>query len=65
MSFAPGNSANPNGRPRGSHNKRTAEIYYGLAERGDLDPADFMSSIVTNPDKPDELRVQAANMLMP
>ena len=65
MPFAPGNSANPNGRPRGSHNKRSAEIYYGLAERGDLDPADFLSSIVTNPNKPDELRIQAANMLMP
>jgi hypothetical protein len=65
MPFVPGNSANPSGRPRGSHNKRTAEIYYGLQERGDLDPADYLSSIVTNPTKPDELRMQAANMLMP
>jgi hypothetical protein len=53
------------GRPPGSRNKRDAEIWKRLEDRGDKDPADFLSSIVTNNEEPIELRVQAANMLMP
>src|SRR6516162_9912996 len=53
------------GRPVGSRNKRTEEIFARLEKRGDLDPADFLSSIVTNTKESSELRVQAANMLMP
>jgi hypothetical protein len=36
-----------------------------LENRGDLDPADLLSSIITNPQEPKELRIQAAGLLMP
>jgi hypothetical protein len=60
-----GHTNNPNGRPVGSRNRRTNEIFNRLEARGDLDPADHLSSIVTDPNKPAELRAQAANFLMP
>ena len=60
-----GHTNNPNGRPVGSRNRRTNEIFEKLEARGDLDPADHLSSIVTNPNHPVELRAQAANFLMP
>src|SRR5262245_27617779 len=53
------------GRPRGSRNKRNEEIFHRLEERGDKDPADFLSELVTNEQEPKELRLQAANFLMP
>jgi hypothetical protein len=59
-----GQSGNPNGRPKGSRNKRTEEIFNRLEARGDLDPADLLSSIVTNQQEPKELRIQAAGLLM-
>jgi hypothetical protein len=65
MPFQSGNCANPAGRPPGSRNKRDAEIWARLEARGDLDPADFLSSIATNPQETKELRVQAANFLLP
>jgi hypothetical protein len=61
MVFVP----NPAGRPVGSRNKRTEEIWNRLEARGDKDPADLLSSIVTNEQDPKELRDQPANMLMP
>ncbi len=60
-----GHTNNPNGRPVGSRNRRTNEIFNRLEARGDIDPADHLSSIVTNPSNPAELRAQAANFLMP
>ena len=65
MPFQPGVAANPNGRPVGSRDKRTEAIWGALEARGDLDPADHLSSIVTNPNNSAELRAQAANFLMP
>src|SRR6516162_8518251 len=62
--FQPGNKESP-GRPVGSRNKRTAEIFHRLETRGDIDPADLLSSIVTNPQEQQELRIQAAGLLMP
>jgi hypothetical protein len=53
------------GRPKGSRNKRTTEIFNRLEERGDLDPVDFLSSIVTNNNEPKELRIQAAGLVIP
>ena len=64
MTFQPGHTLSP-GRRLGSRNKRTAEIFNRLENRGDLDPADLLSSIVTNNQEPKELRIQAAGLLMP
>jgi hypothetical protein len=65
MPFQAGQSGNLNGRTPGTRNKRDAEIWSRLEARGDLDPADFLSSVVTNTKETSELRTQAANMLMP
>jgi len=64
MTFQPGHTLSP-GRRHGSRNKRTAEIFNRLETRGDNDPADLLSSIVTNPQEQQELRIQAAGLLMP
>ena len=64
MTFQPGHTFSPGRRP-GSRNKRTAEIFNRLESRGDLDPAELLSSIVTNNEEPKELRIQAAGLLMP
>jgi hypothetical protein len=64
MTFQPGHTLSP-GRRLGSRNKRTAEIFNRLENRGDIDPADLLSSIVTNPQEQQELRIQAAGLLMP
>jgi hypothetical protein len=64
MTFQPGHTLSP-GRRHGSRNKRTGEIFNRLENRGDLDPADLLSSIVTNNQEPKELRIQAAGLLMP
>jgi len=64
MTFQPGHTFSP-GRRHGSRNKRTAEIFHRLETRGDIDPADLLSSIVTNPQEQQELRIQAAGLLMP
>jgi hypothetical protein len=64
MTFQPGHTLSP-GRRYGSRNKRTAEIFNRLENRGDTDPADLLSSIVTNNQEPNELRIQAAGLLMP
>ena len=64
MTFQPGHTLSPGRRP-GSRNKRTAEIFHRLETRGDIDPADLLSSIVTNPQEQQELRIQAAGLLMP
>jgi hypothetical protein len=64
MTFQPGHKLSPD-RRHGSRNKRTAEIFNRLESRGDLDPADLLSSIVTNTEESQELRIQAAGLLMP
>jgi hypothetical protein len=61
----PGVVANPNGRQVGSRNRRTEELFIRLESRGDLDPADYLSSVVNDKTKPDDLRATAANMLLP
>jgi hypothetical protein len=52
-------------RPPGTRNKKTERIFKDLEARGDRDPADLLSSIVTNEKEPTDLRVRAADMLMP
>jgi hypothetical protein len=65
-SWVPGHK--PNGhRPVGSRNRRTKEILDRLQARGDKDPVDFLSEIVTNANNqhdPD-IRLQAAGVLAP
>src|SRR6516164_3288803 len=62
--FQPGNTEST-GRPPGSPNKRTNELRYRLQNRGDVDPADFCSQIVSSPNEPTELKLAAANYLLP
>jgi Family of unknown function (DUF5681) len=64
MGFAPGQSGNPNGRVPGSRNRRTKELFDKLEARGDKDPIDLLSEIVTNHPDP-QLRIQAAGLLTP
>lgn len=63
--FKPGQSGNPNGRPVGAANRRSVELYQRLRDRGDVDPAEFCSSIVSSPTEATELKLQAANYLLP
>src|SRR6516165_2231439 len=62
--FQPGNELGK-GRPPGAPNKRTNELRIRLQNRGDTDPAEFCSSIVSNPNEPTELRLAASNYLLP
>ena len=67
MTFYPGEQWNGNaaGRPKGIRNKRTEELWNRLEARGDKDPADILSAIASNENETKELRVQAANCLLP
>ena len=49
--FQPGNEFGK-GRPLGSVNRRSEELRYRLKNRGDVDPADFCSSIVPSDKDP-------------
>jgi hypothetical protein len=62
--WQPGQSGNPAGRPKGSRNRRTVEMFELLESRGDKDPIDFLSDYITN-GKDDNLKVQAANIVAP
>jgi hypothetical protein len=64
MTFQPGIAANPNGRPKGSRNRRTQEILDLIQGRGDKDPLDALSEIVTT-NKDPNIVATAANMLAP
>lgn len=65
MVFQPGNVSNPSGRPKGSRNKRTEELWRRLEARGDQDPGDLLSAVASNENEPKELRIQAATNLLP
>jgi hypothetical protein len=60
-----GHTNNPNGRPVGSRNRRTEALWGDLEAKGDIDPAVHLSSIVSDPNQPAELRAAAANYLLP
>jgi hypothetical protein len=62
--WSPGQSGNPNGRPKGSRNRRTQEILDLIQERGDKDPLDALSDIITN-NKDPSIVAQASNILAP
>jgi hypothetical protein len=66
MTFKPGQSGNPRARLPGSRNrKKTALVLRILKGRGDTDPLDLLSAIVTCAEAPLELRVQAVGMRAP
>src|SRR6516164_6322497 len=52
-------------RPPGAANKRSEELRRRLCDRGDIDAAEFCSSIVSNTNESTELRLQASNFLLP
>jgi hypothetical protein len=64
MTFQPGHNLS-NGRPQGSANRRSEQLRIRLKDRGDVDPADFCSSIVSNKNESTELKLQAASFLLP
>ena len=53
------------GRPPGSRNKRTAELWDLLEKRGDRDPIEFLSQIVSDNTIPLDTRRQAAVDIAP
>jgi hypothetical protein len=63
--WPPGVSGNPNGRPPGRRNKNDATLREQLKARGDIDSADFLSSVVTDASNEKPLRVHAAGLLLP
>jgi hypothetical protein len=57
---------NAKGRVPGSRNKRTQEILDLIQSRGDKDPLDFLSEVISSQNHyPHELKVQASNILAP
>jgi hypothetical protein len=62
--YAPGESGKPNGRPKGARNRRTQEVLDLIQGRGDTDPLDALSAIVTT-NKDPNIVATAANMLAP
>jgi hypothetical protein len=65
MTYRPGESGNPNGRPKGTFKRDSALVLRILKDRNDTDPLALLSTIVTCAEAPLELRVQAAGMLAP
>lgn len=63
-SFPPGNTFGK-GRPPGVRNRASYALRERLKARGDKDPAEFLSEIVSNEKEPKELRVAASGQLMP
>ena len=64
VGFQPGNEEGK-GCPPGVPNRRSTELALRLKERGDVDPADFCSSIVSSPNESTELKLAAANYPLP
>jgi hypothetical protein len=63
-SFKPGHTLNPNGRPVGSRNNRTADIVKRLISLGHKDPLETLSELQNN-SQDEAIRATAANMLAP
>jgi hypothetical protein len=64
MGFQPGNDLGK-GRPQGARNKSSYDLRERLKARGDRDPAEFLSEIISNENEPKELRIAASGVLMP
>jgi hypothetical protein len=64
MTFQPGVASNPTGRPKGARNRRTQEVLDLIEGRGDKDPLDALSEIVTI-NKDAAIVATASNILAP
>ena len=64
MGFQSGQVGNPNGRPVGSRNKRTQVVLDLIQGRGDKDPLDALSEIVSTNQDP-SIVAQACSILAP
>ena len=64
MTFQLGAESHSPGRPKGSRNRRTQDILDLIQGRGDKDPLDALSEIVTTSENPDH-RISASNILAP
>jgi hypothetical protein len=53
------------GRKPGSQNRTSYELRERLKQKGSKDPAEFISELVSDTNKSDDLRAAASNMLMP
>jgi hypothetical protein len=62
--FKPGNQFST-GRPAGARNKGTYELRERLKERGDIDPAEFLSNLISSSDASTECKIQASGQLLP
>jgi hypothetical protein len=62
--FEAGVSGNPNGRPKGARNRRTQEVLDLIQGRGDKDPLDALSEIVTT-NQDANIVATASNILAP
>lgn len=62
--FQPGND-HGRGRPQGARNKTSAQLRERLKARGDKDPAEFLSELVSDENEDKELRIAASAHLMP
>ena|SRR6516164_19737 len=64
MVFQPGHE-HSKGRPTGARNRSSYELREKLKARGDRDPAEFLSSIVSDNTQSTEVRIAASRQLMP
>jgi len=64
MVFQPGHE-HSKGRPTGARNRSSYELREKLKARGDRDPAEFLSSIVSDNTQSTEVRIAASGQLMP
>jgi hypothetical protein len=64
-SWKEGQSGNPSGRPPGARNRGSYELRERLKARGDKDPAEFLSDIISSSNASTECKIAASNALMP
>jgi len=60
-----GQSGNPNGRPSGARNRGSYELRERLKARGGIEPAEFLSDLISNPHVTTECKIAASGQLMP